>query len=121
MFSDFGEQIVDGMLDDNFANTGGKDFIPLPYINLVVTANTPPNMHQLTGDRIKLMTFFPIYNSNSKVIEDTLLIPVFVEIKVRFSTQFPNLTYWRRRICGAHVSNLFTTNRNSFKTTCNQH
>lgn len=88
MFSDFGEQIVDGMLDDNFANTGGKDFIPLPYLNLVVTANTPPNMHQLTGDRIKLMTFFPIYNS--KVIEDTLLIPVFVEIKVRFSTQFPN-------------------------------
>lgn len=88
MFSDFGEQIVDGMLDDNFANTSGKDFIPLPYINLVVTANTPPNMNQLTGDRIKLMTFFPIYNS--KVIEDTLLIPVFVEIKVRLSTQFPN-------------------------------
>ena len=27
MFSDFGEHIVDGMLDDNFANTVGKDFI----------------------------------------------------------------------------------------------
>ena len=59
-----------------------------PYINLVVTANTPPNIYQLTGDRIKLMTFFPIYNG--KVIEDTLLIPIFVEIQVRFSTQFPN-------------------------------
>ena len=88
MFSDFGEQIVDGMLDDNFANTGGKDFIPLPYINLVVTANTPPNMHQLTGDRIKLMTFFPI--CKGKIIEDTLLIPIFVEIKVKFPTKYPN-------------------------------
>lgn len=61
MFSDFGEQIVDGMLDNNFANTGCKDFIPLPYINLIVTANT---MYQLTGDKIKLMTFFPIYNGD---------------------------------------------------------
>jgi len=62
--------------------------VQLPYINLVVTANTPPNMHQLTGDRIKLLTFFPIYNGT--IIEDTLLIPIFVEIKVKFPT---NVSY----------------------------
>ena len=45
-------------------------------------------MHQLTGDRIKLMTFLPIYND--KKIEDTLLIPIFVEIKVKFPTKYPN-------------------------------
>ena len=53
-----------------------------------MTANTPPNMDQLTGDRIKLMTFFPIYKG--KIIEDTLLIPIFVEIKVKFPTKYPN-------------------------------
>ncbi len=45
-------------------------------------------MYQLTEDRIKLMTFFPIYNG--KVIEDTFRIAIFIEIKVRFSTQFSN-------------------------------
>ena len=50
-FSDFAEQILDGMLDDNFGNTGAGDFVPLPYVNLVVTANTPPNLNQLTSDR----------------------------------------------------------------------
>lgn len=68
LFFDFGKQIVDSMLDDNFANTGDKDFIPLFYITLVVTANTPPNMYQLTENRSKLLTFFPIYNG--KVIKD---------------------------------------------------
>lgn len=29
-FSDFAEQILDGMLDDNFGNPGTGDFIPLP-------------------------------------------------------------------------------------------
>lgn len=32
-FSDFAEQILDGMLDDNFGNTGTGDFVPLPYIS----------------------------------------------------------------------------------------
>ena len=31
--------------------------------------------------------FFPIYNG--KIIEDTLLIPIFVEIKVKFPTKYP--------------------------------
>ena len=93
VFSDFGEQIVDGMLDDNFSNTGGKDFLPLPYINLVVTANTPPNMNQLTSDRIKLMTFFPIYDGGN--IKDTLLIPIFVEIKVKFPIKYPNIVSYK--------------------------
>lgn len=52
-FSDFAEQILDGMLDDNFGNTGGNDFVGLPYVNLLVTANTPPNLNQLTDNRLK--------------------------------------------------------------------
>lgn len=89
-FSDFAEQILDGMLDDNFANSGGKDFFALPYINLIVTGNTPPNMKQLTSDRLKLLTFFPIYKdpSNSQILSDNLLIPVFSEIRVRFIKRF---------------------------------
>ena len=59
-FSDFAEQILDGMLDDNFGNTGGNDLIRLPYLNVIVSANTPPNLKHLTGDRIKLLTLFPI-------------------------------------------------------------
>lgn len=85
--SDFGEQIVDGMLDDNFGNTAGKDFMPLPYMNLVITANTPPNMSQMTDDRLKLLTFFPKYLDGRLV--DTFLVPIFIEINVRFVKQFP--------------------------------
>ena len=88
-FSDFAEQILDGMLDDNFANTSGKDFMSLPYVNLVVTANTPPNLNQLTGDRLKLMTLFPVKDEYGKMI-DSFLIPVFVKISVRILKLFPN-------------------------------
>ena len=89
-FADFCEQLLDGMLDDNFGNSGGTDFFPLPYMNLIVTGNTPPNMKQLTSDRLKLLTFFPIYKdpSNSRILSDSLLIPVFSEIRVRFIKRF---------------------------------
>lgn len=87
-FADFGEQILDGMLDDNFGNTATDDFVALPYVNLIVTANTPPNLRQLTSDRIKLLTLFPIYNENDKLI-DSLLIPIYAEIRVRFIKAFP--------------------------------
>jgi len=70
------------MLDDNFGNTGGDDFIPLPYMNLFITANTPPNLKLLTGDRLKLVTLVPIRDSNQNII-DTVLLPVYVEIVVR--------------------------------------
>lgn len=83
-FSDFGEQILDGMLDDNFGNTATEDFMALPYVNLIVTANTPPNLKQLTGDRIKLLTLFPIYSDPDKgILEDSIIIPIFVEVQVR--------------------------------------
>ena len=88
-FSDFAEQILDGMLDDNFGNTSTGDFVPLPYINLVVTANTPPNLNQLTGDRLKLMTLFPVKDESGKMI-NSYLIPVFVKISVRILKSFPN-------------------------------
>jgi len=92
-FSDFAEQILDGMLDDNFGNTGTGDFIPLPYVNLVVTANTPPNLSQLTGDRLKLMTLFPVKDESGKMV-DSYLLPVFVKISVRILKGFPsNLEY----------------------------
>lgn len=90
-FADFGEQVLDGMLDDNFGNTGGGDFTPLPYVNLIVTANTPPNLKQLTGDRIKLMTLFPVYSDVDRmIVEDSLLIPIYVEIQVKLLKKFPN-------------------------------
>ena len=88
-FSDFAEQILDGMLDDNFGNTGTGDFVPLPYVNLVVTANTPPNLNQLTGDRLKLMTLFPVKDESGKLV-DSFLLPVFVKISVRILKAFPN-------------------------------
>ena len=72
-FADFAEQILDGMLDDNFGNTGSADFVGLPYVNLIVTANTPPNLKHLTGDRIKLLTLFPIYkNIKTFELEDSI-------------------------------------------------
>jgi len=90
-FADFGEQILDGMLDDNFGNTGTGDFVPLPYVNLIITANTPPNLNQLTSDRMKLMTLFPIYeDSDCKLVQDSILIPIYVEIKVRILKRFPH-------------------------------
>lgn len=92
-FSDFAEQILDGMLDDNFGNTGTGDFVALPYVNLVVTANTPPNLNQLTGDRLKLMTLFPVKDGSGKMV-DSFLLPVFVKISVRILKAFPsNLEY----------------------------
>ena len=90
-FADFAEQILDGMLDDNFGNTSTGDFVGLPYVNLIVTANTPPNLKHLTGDRLKLLTLFPIYNDNEmKELEDSILIPIYIEIKVRILKRFPN-------------------------------
>lgn len=95
-FSSVGEDIVDGMLDHNFGNTGGKDFTRLPYINLVVTANTVPNVKQLTGDRIKLMTLFPVYaEEKGHKLKEAYLVPVYVEIKVRFTRKYPNVVDYK--------------------------
>jgi hypothetical protein len=55
-------------------------------ITEVVTANKPPNLNQLTGDRIKLLTLFPIFkfDKEGKIkLVDSLLIPVYCEIQVR--------------------------------------
>ena len=82
------------MLDDNFGNTGGSDFIPLPYVNLIVTANTPPNLNQLTGDRLKLMTLFPVKDELGKMV-DSFLLPVFVKISVRILKSFPGHLEYR--------------------------
>jgi hypothetical protein len=95
-FSDFAEQILDGMLDDNFGNTSTMDYVPLPYVNLIVTANTPPNLRQLTDDRLKLLTLFPIYeNIETKTLKDSLLIPIYVEIRVRVLKQFQNMLEYK--------------------------
>ena len=68
-FSDFAEQILDGMLDDNFGNTGTGYFVPLPYVNLGVTANTPPNLNQLTSDRfIFTSSICESIGKNTKII-----------------------------------------------------
>lgn len=88
-FSDFAEQILDGMLDDNFGNIGTGDFVPLSYVNLIVTANIPPNLNQLTGARLKLMTLFPVKDKSDKMV-DSFLLPVFVKISVRILKAFPN-------------------------------
>jgi len=80
------------MLDDNFRNSGSDNFVGLPYVNLIVTANTPPNLKHLTGDRIKLLTLFPIYkNIESFELEDSILTPIYVEIKVRLLKCFLGL------------------------------
>jgi len=91
IFADFGEQVKDGMLDDNFGNTSDGDFMALPYVNLIITANTPPNLKQLTGDRLKLLTLFPVYDATDDFkLVDSLLIPIYVQIKVRFIKRFIN-------------------------------
>lgn len=105
-FSNLVEQLLDGMLDDNFGNTGGDDFLGLPYLNVFVTANTPPNLNQLTGDRLKLLALFPIYEtvlaSGMKkpklVLKDSLLIPISVEIQVRLLKSFPSYFQYRFKI-----------------------
>ena len=95
-FSDFAEQIIDGMLDDNFGNTADKDFVSLPYMNVIVSANTPPNLHQLTSDRLKLLTFFPIYkNIDTYELKENLLIPIFVETRVRIQKKHPNVLQYK--------------------------
>jgi len=96
-FADFGEQILDGMLDDNFGNTGGEDFTPLPYMNLFITANTPPNLKLLTGDRLKLVTLVPIRNIERN-INDAVLLPVYVEINVRISRFTQNSCRYRYKV-----------------------
>ena len=108
-FYDFAEQILDGMLDDNFGNTSTGDFVPLPYINLVVTANTPPNLNQLTGDRLKLMTLFPVKDESGKMV-DSFLLSVFVKISVRILKLFPN-----------NLEYCFTVIPESFKFYCDKY
>ena len=98
-FSDFAEQILDGMLDDNFGNTGGSDFVGLPYVNLIVTANTPPNLKQLTGDRLKLLTLFPVYKDVETLeLEDSFLIPIYVEIRVRIFGNVRNILQYKFKV-----------------------
>ena len=53
-FADFTQQILYGMLNGNFRNTKGSHFIPLLYVNLIVTDNALSNLNQLTGNRLKL-------------------------------------------------------------------
>lgn len=81
------------MLDDNFGNTSTGHFIPLPYVNLIVMVNTPPNLNQLTGDRLKLMILFPMKDESGKMM-DSYLLPVFVKTSVRILKSFTtNLEY----------------------------
>lgn len=77
------------MLDNNFGNIGTGDFVPLRYVNLTVTANTPPNLNQLTEDRLKLMTVFTVKDKWGKMI-DSFLLPVFIKISVIILKAFPN-------------------------------
>lgn len=77
------------MLDDNFSNTGEIFFMVLSYVNLIVKANTPLNLNQLTGDRLKLMTLFPVKDEYGKMI-DSFLILVFLKISLRILKPFTN-------------------------------
>lgn len=88
-FADFAEQILDGMLDDNFGNTPTGDFVSLPYVNLIVTANIPSNLNQLTNDRLKLMSLFPVKNESGKIV-DSFLLPIFVKLLIRILKSFPS-------------------------------
>ena len=98
-FSDFSEQILDGMLDDNFGNTADSEFLAMPYVNLLVTANTPPNMLQLTSDRLKILTLFPIYKEGPTFeLVDSLLVPIYVETRVRIQKKYHNLLEYKFRI-----------------------
>ena len=56
---------------------------------MIVTANTPPNLNQLTDNRLKLMTLFLVRNKSGKMI-DSFLLPVFIKISVRIIKLFPN-------------------------------
>lgn len=76
-------------MNENVWSTPTSDFVPLPYINLIVTTNTPPNLNQLTTDRLKLMTLFPVRNESGKMF-NLFLLPVFVKISVRIWKGFTN-------------------------------
>lgn len=59
-FADFTQQILYGMLNGNFRNTSGSHFMPLLYRNWIVTDNALSNLNQSTGNRLKLITWFPV-------------------------------------------------------------
>ena len=65
-------------------------------MNVIVSANMPPNLHQLTGDRLKLLTLFPIYKKiDSYKLRESLLIPIFVETRVRIQKKHTNVLQYK--------------------------
>lgn len=106
-FSGTAEDLVDGMLDHNFGNTGGADITFLPYMHIVVTANTPPNLKQLTDDRWCILSFYPIKEDGKRV--DSVMVPVFVDIQVKIEpkTQMVALQY-------RYKNNLSSTYKTTF-------
>lgn len=56
---------------------------------LIVTANIPLNLKHLTEDRLKLLTLFLIYKDIKNFdLENFILIPIYIEIKVSISKYF---------------------------------
>jgi hypothetical protein len=83
VFSEVSENLIDGMLDDNFGNTGNPEWMALPYMHIWVTANTPPNLDQLTGDRWKIFTNYPFYeDKHDKLPAEVVMLPARIETQM---------------------------------------
>ena len=102
-FADVGESILDGILDENFANTGSRSFHVILYMNLIVTANVPPPLDMLSGDRWKILAPVGVwerklsgeldtrYETIFDKFVDVLLLPVKVYTHVLLEPEIRDL------------------------------
>lgn len=79
-FSSFAEDLVDGMIEHNFGNSGTGKTLILPYLNIILTTNIPPNVKNLTLDRWHILSTYPILDDESKQVCDVVMIPTYLNI-----------------------------------------
>ena len=99
-FSSFAEDLVDGMIDHNFGNSGTGKTLILPYLNIILTTNIPPSVKNLTLDRWHILSTYPILDDESKQVSDVVMIPTYLNIKMilhpRTENQLVKVTHEQR-------------------------
>lgn len=89
-FSSFVEDLVDGMIDHNFSNSSTGKTLVLPYLNVILTTNIPPSIKNLTLDRWHRLSPYPLLDYESKRIYDVVMIPTYLNVKMRFHSKTEN-------------------------------
>ena len=81
-FSSFAENLVDGMIDHSFGNSGTGETWILPYLNIILMTNITPSVKNLTLDRWYILLTYRILGDELKQVSNVVMILTYLNIKM---------------------------------------